>query len=116
MGRPGTFQKGTINNPKGRPKKDYILSEICKQHTPEVVEFMIKVLHGDVIKRNAKQTGAKGKKVRTEDTPSFQDRLRAGEWLVDRGWGKAATVLAGPDGVGPVQIIVNRGLPPDENG
>ena len=100
------FQPGQTGNPHGRPKADFALTAQCQKFTPEVVEFMTQVMRGDAVKRTARRLGSKGKKVTTFDTPSFQDRIRAAEWLVDRGWGKAATVLAGPGGVGPSEIIV----------
>ena len=67
---------------------------------------MVKVMRGEQIRRTSKQAGAKGKKVHLYDTPTFQDRIRAGEWLADRGYGKAPTVVAGPGGVGPAEITL----------
>jgi hypothetical protein len=105
------FVKGQSGNPRGRAKSDFVLAAQCQKFTPEVVEFMTKVLRGEAVKRSTKKIGSKGKLVHTFDTPTFQDRIRAAEWLVDRGWGKAATVLAGPGGVGPSEIIVRLETP-----
>lgn len=106
------FTKGKSGNPGGRPKKDFVLAAKCQEYGDEIVEFMIAVMRGEEIRRTSKQRGARGKKEHVYDTPTFQDRIRAGEWLTDRGYGKAPTVVAGPGGVGPAElVIICKGMP-----
>lgn len=99
------FQPGKSGNPGGRPKKNLALTTMCQEYTDEVVEFMVSVMRGQPVERIEKKQRGKPH-VRKFDTPSFQDRIRAGEWLVDRGWGKAPTVIAGQGGVGPAEISI----------
>jgi hypothetical protein len=37
-------------------------------------------------------------------------RLRAAEWLADRGWGRAPQVISGEEGEGGMQIVVRSML------
>lgn len=104
------FVKGQSGNPGGRPKSSFSLAAACQKYTPEVVELMVKVMRGQVIRRSTRQKG--DAETTHQDTPSFQDRIRAAEWLADRGWGKAPSVVAGPGGVGPAEIVVHWGPPP----
>jgi hypothetical protein len=89
-----------------------VLATECQKFTDEVVALMVAVMRGEAIQRRTRQVGSRGKKVVTLDTPTFQDRVRAAEWLADRGWGKAPTVVAGPGGVGPAELVIHWGEPP----
>lgn len=106
------FIKGQSGNPGGRTKASFSISTACQKHGEEVVNFMLAVSRGEAVARRTRQVGSRGKKVITLDTPTFQDRLRAAEWLADRGWGKAPTVVAGPGGVGPAELVIHWGEPP----
>lgn len=106
------FVKGKSGNPGGRPKTDFALAGECQKYSGEIVANMVAIMRGEAIKRTTKRTGARGQKIVTEDRPEFTDRIRAMEWLTDRGWGKAATVVAGPGGVGPAElVIICKGMP-----
>lgn len=108
MARPGTFPKGVSGNPGGRPKSDFNLSAECQKYGAEVVGFMIKVLRGEPVEKHA-VIGGKVKKVKV--CPSFEQQQRSAEWFADRGFGKAATVLAGEGGVGPATITITLEKP-----
>jgi Family of unknown function (DUF5681) len=102
------FVKGQSGNPGGRPKSDFSLAAEAQKHGPEVVEFMVRTLRGEPISKSAIVAG-KVKKVKV--CPNFDHQQRAAEWLADRGWGKAATVLAGEGGVGPSEIRITLASP-----
>lgn len=105
------FVKGKSGNPGGRPKSDFALAAECQKYTAEIVENMVKIMRGEAIRRSTKKRRGE-KQIVTEDRPEFNDRIRAMEWLADRGWGKAPSVVAGPGGVGPAEIVIHWGPPP----
>ncbi len=108
----GSWVKGVSGNPGGRPKKNFTLATECQKFTPEIVANMVAIMRGEAIRRSTRKKGSRGMQVVTEDRPEFSDRIRAMEWLADRGWGKAPSVIAGPGGVGPAEIIVHWGEEP----
>lgn len=69
---------------------------------------MAKVLRGEEVERTVVRIGRNNKpqKVKTRVAPTFAEQQDAAKWFADRGWGKAATVLAGEGGVGPSEIRI----------
>lgn len=74
------FQKGQSGNPGGRPKAEVQVRDLARQHTEAAIKALVAALA-------AKQ----------EST-----RVSAAQALLDRGWGKAAQIIAG-DQDNPVQ-------------
>lgn len=64
------FKPGESGNPSGRPKVPKELVAICRDISPEVVQFWVTTM------RNAEEKAA--------------DRLRASENIMERAYGKAA--------------------------
>ena len=65
--RSTTWQKGCASpNPGGRPKALHDLQELARQHTPEAIETLVKIMRND----NHPQQGW------------------AADKLLDRGWGR----------------------------
>ena len=71
---------GQSGNPGGRPKGLAALVRAQTKDGKELVDLMIGVLRGKLI--------VNGKR------PSFGDRIKAAEWLADRGWGKSVETIA----------------------
>jgi hypothetical protein len=66
--------KGQSGNPGGRPKALVDVQQMARTHTPEAINALVAALK----------------------VP--QTRVPAAVALLDRGWGKAAQVVVGPDG------------------
>ena len=69
------FLPGQSGNPGGRPRGLAALVRAQTNDGKELVNLMLRVLRGTL--------AVNGKK------PSISDRMKAAEWLADRGWGKA---------------------------
>lgn len=74
---------------------------------------MAKVLRGEEVERTVVRIGRNNRpqKVKTRVAPTFAEQQDAAKWFADRGWGKAATVLAGEGGVGPATITITLEKP-----
>lgn len=73
VGKP--FQKGVSGNPGGRPKDE--IKHLARQHT----ESAIRTLAG----------------IMNQEGSSESARVAAANSLLDRGWGKAAQIIAGDE-------------------
>ncbi len=62
------FKPGQSGNPLGRPKSDYAIREIAKQHTSAAIQTLVEIAS------NPKAADAA--------------RVQAANALLDRGWGK----------------------------
>lgn len=83
----GKWVKGQSGNPRGRARTPPELTEACRRLSTDAVSVLGAIL--------------RSKKSRP------QDRIRAAEVLLDRGYGKAAQTveLSGPEG-GPIPVAV----------
>ena len=93
------FKEGQSGNPTGRPKKteeQLTLEAMCRDKTPQALTTILELM---------------------EDADKDSTRLSAAQYIIDRGWGKAAQAVSvtGSEG-GPVVIeIVKRIVDPNRS-
>ena len=87
------WKPGQSGNPSGRPKGFGHLVRAQTLDGAELVAFHLKVIRGELTETKV----ANGIPVETE--PSIADRMKAAEWLADRGWGRVQNAEATPDQV-----------------
>lgn len=97
---PGMFQKGKSGNPGGRAKKteeERTLEAMCRERTTEALATILEIMANGDNERN---------------------KLSAAQYVIDRGWGKAAQAIehSGKGGE-PVQLnMVVEFVKPKKNG
>ena len=85
----GRLLPGHTANPGGRPRG---LSRYVRELTRDgrtLAEFFHRIFRGEDV---------------DGQTPSFQDRLKAAEWLADRGFGRPTQPLSGDEDRPPLQM------------
>lgn len=81
----GSFSTGKSGNPSGRPKKteaEQTLEQMCREKTPEALAVILEIMG---------------------EGESHKVKLSAAQYVIDRGWGKAAQSLTLEGGKNPIQ-------------
>lgn len=93
MARPGTFKKGVSGNRKGRPKEDVDIKALCRLHSAEAVETLVKWM-------------------RSQDSKASPT---AAERILNRAWGMPTQEheVSGKDGT-PLIPVINFGKKPTD--
>jgi hypothetical protein len=75
------FQPGQSGNPQGRKRDDSLVRELARQHTEKAIEALVKALGNE------------------------RTSVAAASALLDRGYGKPAQEITGPDGGALIEAI-----------
>lgn len=93
------WKPGQSGNPGGKPKMFGSLIRDKTKQGEELVTLMLRIARGSLKIKQEYVTRA-GTVATYNIVPAHDDRIKAVEWLTNRGWGKVAEtmVLANPDG------------------
>ena len=91
----GSFKKGDVKNPKGRPKSDHSLRDLIRKNHASVYDLLMEIAQGGSLK----------------EPYEMKDRRWAIDTILDRGWGKvpiSAPISDDPEnsGNGGTTIII----------
>jgi HEAT repeat protein len=81
VSKPGTFKKGQSGNPGGRPKEAAAVKELAREHGPRAISRLAELL----------------------EDPDGRTATAAAKELLDRGYGRPAQSITGPN-EGPIQV------------
>lgn len=79
------FQPGVSGNPRGRPKSDFAIAELCRGHTREAIAALVGIMRNE----NASPAA----------------RVSAATAILDRGWGRPAQTMNVSANNGPVLVV-----------
>lgn len=84
------FAKGVSGNPGGRPKGEGDIRELARQHTPQAIRRLVKVMN--------------------DDNATASAQVAASTALLDRGWGRPAQTINATVDAGQYQQQVEASL------
>lgn len=85
---PSAWKPGQSGNPAGRPRVVAEIRDLARSHGPEALETLARIMRDKAARPDA--------------------RARAAEALLDRGYGRSPTTLAGEGGEGALEVVIRN--------